>query len=128
LAINSGSRPSTDDPKEAEERESHVFRLLSLLRLISDENRLRILGLLMQREMCVCELMEVLDLGQSLVSHHLGLLKGAGLVSDRRDAQWVYYSISPEAVARMNVEYASFFDLAKIGREASPGSNTRCQC
>jgi ArsR family transcriptional regulator len=44
-------------------------------------------------ERCVCELTDALDLGQSLLSHHLKTLKEAGLVSDRRDGRWVYYTL-----------------------------------
>lgn len=48
------------------------------------------------REHCVCELMEVLDKGQSTMSRHMTSLKKAGLVVDRRDAQWVRYRRNPE--------------------------------
>lgn len=113
----------SDEATEAKDRISH---LSALLRVISDENRLRILGMLMQRELCVCELMGELGLSQSLVSHHLGMLKNAGLVRDRRDAQWVYYSIDSCALAQLSSEYLSFFDVNKLGPESRPGCNTRC--
>jgi len=59
----------------------------------SDETRLRILHLLLKGELCICELMEVLQLPQSNVSRHMAYLKNAGLVDDRREAVWVYYSL-----------------------------------
>lgn len=60
----------------------------------SDETRLRILQLLLKGELCICELMEVLNLPQSNVSRHMAYLKNAGLVDDRREAVWVYYSLT----------------------------------
>jgi ArsR family transcriptional regulator len=60
----------------------------------SDETRLRILHLLLKGELCICELMEVLSLPQSNVSRHMAYLKNAGLVDDRREAVWVYYSLT----------------------------------
>jgi ArsR family transcriptional regulator len=61
---------------------------------LSDETRLRILHLLLKGELCICDLMEVLQLPQSNVSRHMAYLKNAGLVDDRREAVWVYYSLT----------------------------------
>jgi len=60
----------------------------------SDETRLRMLHLLLKGELCICELMEVLQLPQSKVSRHMAYLKAAGLVDDRREGVWVYYSLT----------------------------------
>lgn len=68
---------------------------------LADENRLRILGMLRYGEHCVCDLTTALDAGQSLLSHHLKTLKDAGLVTDRREGRWSYYSIVPEAFAEL---------------------------
>jgi ArsR family transcriptional regulator len=68
-------------------------------RALSDETRLKIVDLLRGGERCVCELTDALDLGQSLLSFHLKTLKDAGLVHDRRDGRWAYYSLDPEAFA-----------------------------
>ena len=67
---------------------------VAMLRAIADQTRLRILTLLSQRELCVCQLVDVLDEGQSKVSRHLAHLRNAGLVNDRREGLWVYYSLS----------------------------------
>ena len=64
-----------------------------LFKAFSDETRLRILHLLLKGELCICELMEALQLPQSNVSRHMAYLKNAGLVDDRREAVWVYYSL-----------------------------------
>jgi ArsR family transcriptional regulator, arsenate/arsenite/antimonite-responsive transcriptional repressor len=70
-------------------------------RALSDENRLRIVDLLRNGERCVCELTDALDLGQSLLSFHLKTLKDAGLVFDRRDGRWAYYSLNPDAFGQL---------------------------
>jgi len=67
--------------------------IVKQFKAFSDETRLRILHLLLKGELCICELMEVLDLPQSKVSRHMAYLKNAGLAEDRRDAVWVYYSL-----------------------------------
>src|SRR5690554_252531 len=60
---------------------------------LGDENRLRILNLLMNYELCVCEIEVILGLNQSNVSRHLGKLKSNGLISGYKDAQWIHYKI-----------------------------------
>jgi ArsR family transcriptional regulator len=70
----------------------------ALFHALSDEKRLRILALLRTGEHCVCELTESLDLPQSLLSFHLRTLKEAGLVLDRREGRWVYYSLVGSAL------------------------------
>ena len=68
-------------------------------RALGDETRLRLLEELSAGECNVAQLMETLGLGQSLISHHLRCLRMAGLVRDRRDGRWVYYSIADHALA-----------------------------
>jgi ArsR family transcriptional regulator, arsenate/arsenite/antimonite-responsive transcriptional repressor len=65
-----------------------------LFKALADETRLRIIGLLTVREMCVCEVMVALNLTQPTASHHLGILENVGLVQDRKDGKWVFYSLS----------------------------------
>lgn len=68
---------------------------------LSDATRLRLLDLLRGGERCVCELTEALDAGQSRLSFHLGVLKEAGLVLDRRDGRWVHYRLNQDQVERL---------------------------
>lgn len=65
----------------------------NIFKALSDETRLRVLKLLQERELCVCELIQVLDMSQPRISRHLSVLKNAGLVDDRREGKWVYYSL-----------------------------------
>lgn len=64
------------------------------LKALSDETRIRIINLLYEKELCVCDVMETLKTSQAKTSRHLIYLKNAGLVKDRKHAQWVYYSIN----------------------------------
>ena len=68
-------------------------------RALGDETRLRIIEQLASGERSVSDLMARLDLGQSLMSHHLRILRESGLVSDRRDGRWIHYSIAEPALA-----------------------------
>jgi ArsR family transcriptional regulator len=67
---------------------------VQVYKALADETRLRILSLLMTGELCVCNLMEVLQLPQSTVSRHLAYLRNTGWVEDRREGVWMYYSIN----------------------------------
>lgn len=70
---------------------------VSLFSLLSHETRLRsVLMLLENAELCVCELTTVLDAPQPHVSRHLAQLRAAGLLTDRRQGQWIYYRINPD--------------------------------
>ncbi len=73
---------------EKSEAKSKFFKALA------DPIRLRILGLLSSREMCVCEVMVALDLTQPTASHHLRILENVGLVKDRKEGKWVFYSLA----------------------------------
>ena len=71
--------------------------ILSLLSALADPTRLAAIRLLADGdEHCVCELMAVLNATQSRMSRHMQTLKQAGLVIDRRDAQWVRYRLNPD--------------------------------
>lgn len=68
---------------------------LEVFKALSDKTRVRILLLLMDRDLCVCELMFILKMEQSRVSHQLQVLKNANLVRDEREGKWMIYSVSP---------------------------------
>jgi len=67
--------------------------ILNIFKALSDETRLRILKLLEQGELCVCDIVAALDMIQPKVSFHLGVLKDAGLIKDRKQGKWVHYRI-----------------------------------
>ncbi len=68
-----------------------------MFKALSDPTRLRIMRLLLTGELCICDLMESLDLPQSRISRHMTYLKNAGWVTGRRSGKWVYYKLkTPE--------------------------------
>ena len=89
----------------------------AILRALSDPTRLTILDLLMQGVQCNCELGGQLQLPMNLISHHIRVLREAGLVTSRRDpndARWVYYSIDKAALGRVREQLAAFLDPQRI--------------
>jgi len=71
-----------------------VASLSSLLKLVAEESRLKLLCVLRQGRHCVCEIVEHFDMSQSLISHHLADLKNAGLVEDQKQGRKVFYSLT----------------------------------
>lgn len=71
-------------------------RTANVLKLLGDKTRLSIVGILKQRECCVCEFLEVFDMSQPSISQHLRKLKDAGVVKEERRGQWIYYSLNPQ--------------------------------
>lgn len=71
-----------------------VETLSSILKIVAEPSRLKLLCILRKGEHCVCEIMEHVDFSQSLVSHHLKDLREIGAVSDQKRGQRVYYSLS----------------------------------
>jgi DNA-binding transcriptional ArsR family regulator len=67
---------------------------LKVLKALSDETRLRIINLLYERELCVCDIEDILDTTQTKISRHLANLRNADLVRDRKIAQWSFYSLT----------------------------------
>ncbi len=67
--------------------------LIKVMKALSDETRLRILNVLLERECCVCEVMQALDISQSRASRNLGIIQDAGFLKARRDGAWMLYSI-----------------------------------
>jgi DNA-binding transcriptional ArsR family regulator len=104
--------PATDD-------------LAPLLRALADETRLKIFALLTQEELCVCEIEDTLELSQSLVSNHLAVLRRAGLVKARRDAEdarWIFYRADGKAAAALREKCTSLLDVSP-----TPGDRRRAE-
>ncbi|MGI6413265.1 MAG: ArsR/SmtB family transcription factor [Syntrophomonadaceae bacterium] len=74
------------------------LELIVILKAVADETRLRMLSLLKDQELCVCEIEEVLGIQQSNASRHLDKLRNARLVCSEKKAQWVYYRINEETL------------------------------
>lgn len=73
--------------------ESTVMGQVELFKALSDPARIKIVRTLADREICVCELMSIMGMPQTVVSHHLKVLKYAGIIADRRCGRWIIYSL-----------------------------------
>lgn len=117
-------------------RRIEMRQLVQALKAVSDPTRLRMIKLLQVRELCVCQLMQALDMRQSRVSRHLAILREAGLVSDSRDGQWVTYSLDHESFNDYSIPVLEFLagvaedekttlrDRAALTKAARVGPNT----
>ncbi len=74
-----------------------VPRIAQLCNALADEARVEIVARLLDGEKCVCDLTDALETGQSRLSYHLKVLKDAGLVTDRREGRWSYYTLARDA-------------------------------
>jgi ArsR family transcriptional regulator len=74
----------------------HIEAMSETFKVLSDKSRLTMLALLRERELCVCDLVDLVGLSQPGVSQHLRKMKAAGLVSETRKGQWIYYSLNLE--------------------------------
>jgi len=68
-----------------------MLTLITIIKALADENRLRALYALKGRELCVCQIIELLGLAPSTVSKHMSILKQARLVESRKEGRWMYY-------------------------------------
>ncbi|MCX5751227.1 MAG: metalloregulator ArsR/SmtB family transcription factor [Candidatus Saganbacteria bacterium] len=72
--------------------------LLKLLKIIAEANRLRIICFLKQKERCVCEIVEALDIPHNLASHHLKELRSVGLLTSLRKGKYIFYRVNNKAL------------------------------
>ena len=93
--------------------------VLPLLKLMSEPNRLKIFSLLTAGEHCVCDIETAMGLPQNLVSHHLGVLREAGLIRARRDGRWVYYSINKTTLEQVYPAICRLFNPDCVSDEPS---------
>jgi ArsR family transcriptional regulator len=93
------------------------------LRVLAEPLRWRIVELLAAEELCVCHLVEMLDASQSLISHHLRVLRDAGLVETDRFRYWIYYRLRPDALVLLAQRLEALAQRASV-----PGGPRRPCC
>jgi ArsR family transcriptional regulator len=96
---------------------TNLHSLADRLKVLAEPKRLLILHLLMEGVQCNCELGDALKLPPNLISHHLRMLREAGLINVERDAvdaRWMYYSINSAALDELNETFGVFFDTTRI--------------
>ena len=115
--------------------------ILRAFKALSDETRLRILNVLIERECCVCEVMQALDISQSRASRNLGLLYDVGFLKSVRDGVWTVYSIDNETTKHYlpklaeivkeelggNKEAAADLERLKMAERVGPGCAGACE-
>jgi ArsR family transcriptional regulator len=90
-------------PRRAASRDA-----IDVFHALSDETRLAVLEMLRGGERCVCDLQDAVGAAQSRLSFHLKVLKDAGLVTDRKEGRWSYYSLNPERFATASATLGAF--------------------
>lgn len=78
-----------------------------IFKALGDENRLRIMHMLIEKERCACEILEDMHIGQSTLSHHMKILCDSGIVNSRKDSRWVYYSINTQVLGLLMQDITS---------------------
>lgn len=95
----------------------HLMDLARWLKVISEPKRLLLLEKIFEGVQCNCELGDALHMAPNLISHHLGILRHAGLVEverDPTDGRWIYYSINNHAMEDLKTIFGDFFNQERI--------------
>jgi DNA-binding transcriptional ArsR family regulator len=118
---------------------------LAVVKALADESRTRIVLALRDRELCVCQIVELLRLAPSTVSKHMAILKQAGLVESRKEGRWVHYRLSESAGslsaqvadlaaewlrkdARVREDARRLKEILKLDRETLCRQQSECGC
>jgi ArsR family transcriptional regulator len=103
----------------------------------ADTARIRIVAALQSGELCVCELVDALEMGQSTLSSHLQVLRQAGIVTTRKDGKWSYYALVPEQASLIEVLFQHYArsletdarlqrDTVRLRQRLAARDNGRC--
>jgi ArsR family transcriptional regulator, arsenate/arsenite/antimonite-responsive transcriptional repressor len=99
-----------------------MSNLEDVFKALGDPSRLKIVSMLAENgEMCVCKIVEALNMGQPAVSHHMAALRHAGLVNHRKEGQWIHYSLNRESFRNGPVSF-----LKSVAREVPQASYNEC--
>lgn len=99
--------------------------IIRAFKALSDETRLRILNILLERECCVCEVMQALDISQTRASRNLKLLYDAGFLTMRKEGVWVLYSIGTESDNHVAVALVGLLERVLADSENLGGDRER---
>jgi DNA-binding transcriptional ArsR family regulator len=109
-SLHNCSEANNVDPEERKSQLDEIakaieardtYRQARTLKAVADQTRLKIIKALSQGELCVCELMLLLNAQQSAVSHHLRILKDANLVLERRQGKWSYHRLAGDRLGTL---------------------------
>jgi len=123
-----------------------MVKMSIIFKALSDETRLRIVRLLEHGELCVCDIVAALDVVQPKASFHLGVMKEAGFIKDRKQGKWIHYSLneadlfkrmlmvsicekaSGSFIEEDRKRLARFLKSKKAGMECVPPKKNACSC
>ncbi len=94
-----------------------MFDFLNITKALAEENRLRIVLALEGQELCVCQLIELLELAPSTVSKHMSVLRQARLVDGRKEGRWMYYRLADERASVVVKEAIAWVKKSLSGNE-----------
>ena len=137
LRVVLGLEISLDNSSVITDTLRRVQDLVKTAKAMADSTRVRILVAVRERELCVCQLCDSLEVTQSTLSTHLQVLRAAGLITGRREGRWMYYQCEPGARARVDGIFQSFgpalaadrvllADARRLGKQSSPREDSSC--
>ena len=91
-------------------------QFVGIMESLSDPIRINILELMMNGEICVCDIVKVTGLSQSKISYHIKILKDSGLICDRQEGRWVYYKLDLEILSDIQNWMGKLIDSSKNKR------------
>ena len=94
--------------------------LAQIFKALGDETRLEIVNMLRGRQLCVCEIIDAFTLSQPAISHHLKILRQAGVIDDAKEGKWVFYSLNPEAF-RLIEAFLTQIQIRRLGEVEARG-------
>jgi len=96
-----------------------MITMVETLKALGESNRFRIAMMLRSRKLCVCEILEVLDISGATLSNHLKVLKYAGLISGNRQGKWMEYQLTPQGETFVEYLYSNTQDKALLDRDSA---------
>lgn len=105
-----------------------IEQTIQIHQALSDSTRVRIMRLLLERELCVCEIEYALQEPQYKVSRHLAVLKNAGLVRDRREGQWMHYDLAPSLPPSWHAVLEALRQVWDASPEVQAALSRLCHC
>jgi len=107
-----------------------MYSLLNVSKALADKTRLRIVNVLFLREFCVCELQEIFGMSEPRISRHLRILKGCGIVTQKRESRWNFYRLNAAEVNAQLLEYLkeSFRKDTIFLKDIEKAKNTSLSC
>ena len=91
-------------------------QFVGIMESLSDPIRVNILELMINGEICVCDIVKATGMSQSKISYHIKILKDSGLISDRQEGRWVYYKLDLEVLSDIQNWMGNLIQLSKNKR------------